>query len=288
MGLGTLQMLTGIAIWRGVLNESGGWDTFQQEFGRRLPVLLYHHIGSERPGAYPYLTVQPRRFERHMRWLSTHGYTTITPSDWMAWRNEGRALPHRPVMITFDDAYADLCKFAFPTLKKYGFRATVFVATELIGRTNEWDENRFTQFPLMSEPQLREWASEGVIELGAHSRTHPDLTSLDGDDELIAETKGSREILEALVGKPVVSFAYPYGSYHERSRDAVSRAFDLAFTTQPGLNTLGTDPFLLRRTEIMPGDTIATLATGLRSGWRRTLLHRAVRRAIKRLINQQP
>jgi peptidoglycan/xylan/chitin deacetylase (PgdA/CDA1 family) len=189
-------------------------------------------------------------------------------------------------MITFDDAYADLCEFAFPTLKKYGFRATVFVVTELIGRTNQWDENRYTQFPLMSEPQLREWVSEGVIELGAHSRTHPDLTSLDGDDELIAETKGSREILETLVGKPVVSFAYPYGSYHERSRDAVSRAFDLAFTTQPGLNNLGTDPFLMQRVEIMPGDTTTTLATGLRSGWRRTPLNRAARGAIKRLINQ--
>jgi peptidoglycan/xylan/chitin deacetylase (PgdA/CDA1 family) len=288
IGLRLLKMLTGIAIWRGVLAESGGWDTFQKEFGQRLPVLLYHHIGCERPGAYPSLTVEPRRFEQHMRWLSTSGYSTITPSDWLAWRNEGKALPRRPVMITFDDAYADLCKFAFPTLKKYGLRATVFVVTDLIGRTNEWDENRYAQFPLMSELQLREWVSEGVIELGAHSRTHPDLTSLQSDEELIAETRESREILEVLVGRPVVSFAYPYGCYHERSRNTVSQAFDLAFTTQPGLNNLGTDPSLMRRIEIMPGDTTTTLATGLRSGWRRTLLHRAARVVIKRLIVRQP
>ena len=284
MGLRLLQTLTGMAIWRGVLAEAGGWDTFLEEFGQRLPVLLYHHIGNARPGAYPFLTVEPRRFEQHMRWLSTRGYSTITPSDWLAWRNEGKAIPHRPVMITFDDAYADLCKFAFPTLKKYGLRAMVFVVTDLIGRTNEWDENRYEQFPLMSELQLREWVSAGVIELGAHSRTHPDLTSLQSDEELIAETRKSREILEVLVGRPVVSFAYPYGCYHERSRNTVSQAFDLAFTTQPGLNNLGTDPSLMRRIEIMPGDTTTTLATGLRSGWTRTLLHHAVRATIKRLI----
>jgi peptidoglycan/xylan/chitin deacetylase (PgdA/CDA1 family) len=286
IGLSALQMLTGMAIWHGVLAESGGWNAFQQEFGQRLPVLLYHHIGCERPGAYRYLTVEPRRFEQHIRWLSAHGYSTITPSDWLAWRHEGKALPRQPVMITFDDAYADLCRFAFPTLKAYGFGATVFVVAGLIGRTNQWDANRYAQFPLMSEQQLGEWVSEGVIELGAHSRTHPDLASLESDEELIAETRGSREILEAIGGKPVVSFAYPYGSYHERSRAAVSRAFDLAFTTQPGLNSLGTDPFLMRRIEVITGDTIATLARGLRTGRRRTLLRRAVSGTTRRLIGR--
>jgi peptidoglycan/xylan/chitin deacetylase (PgdA/CDA1 family) len=167
--------------------------------------------------------------------------------------------------VTFDDAYSGVAEYAFPILKKYGFGAAVYVVTDQTGGTNEWDQKSgSTTLRCMSADQIRHWAEEG-IEFGAHTRTHADLRA-HGDAELIQEIQGSMHFLSDLLGRPVDSFAYPYGHYPERAKKIVEQTFDLAFTRDEGLNGLYTDPFLLRRITVLPDDTLADLAFLMRLG----------------------
>jgi peptidoglycan/xylan/chitin deacetylase (PgdA/CDA1 family) len=236
------------------------------EFGMRVPVLLYHHVGPPRAGTPPGLTVSPEQFERQVRWLSKRGYVGIRAADWVAWCREGKPLGPKPVLMTFDDAYADIADYALPVLKRHGFGAVVFVVTGQIGGENKWDQvSGSAPLPLMTAEQIRYWANQG-IEFGAHSRTHPDLTQLT-TDRLAEEVGGSGEDLARLLGRKVVSFAYPYGPYNEAACRSAQRAFDLAFTTDEGLNYLGTDLHRLRRTHILPNEALFEFACRARWGW---------------------
>src|SRR5471032_2750305 len=63
------------------LEIRASWMQIRSEIGRRLPVLLYHHVGPARFGTVPELTVSPDKFDRQMRLLGRCGYVGIRPSD---------------------------------------------------------------------------------------------------------------------------------------------------------------------------------------------------------------
>jgi peptidoglycan/xylan/chitin deacetylase (PgdA/CDA1 family) len=203
-----------------------------------------------------------------VRWLRRRGYSGIRASGWAAWRREGKGLPDKPVLLTFDDGYADLAEYALPVLRRYGFGAVVFVVTDLVGKTNAWDEARGSgTHRLMTADQIRYWATQG-IEFGAHTRTHADLATLNAD-ELAEEIVGSRDQLESTIGSTVTSFAYPYGSYNKAAHNCAAEAYDLTFLGDektPGINHLTTDAHFLQRTMVQPGDTLADLECRLRWG----------------------
>jgi peptidoglycan/xylan/chitin deacetylase (PgdA/CDA1 family) len=278
-----------VALLEGALSVAGSWKVLEDEVGRSCSSLLYHHVGPVRPGTKRELTVSPERFESHIRWLARKGYAGIKPSDWLSWIRHGKSLPAKPILLTFDDAYADTADFALPILKKYGFSAAVFVVTGRLAGTNTWDEvHGCGTLQLMSVQQIQYWSQQG-FEFGAHSRTHPHLPSLSGP-ELAAEVMGSKDDLAALLGYPPVAFAYPYGEYNDAVCDSVRGQFDLAFSVDEGLNYLSGDPHLLRRAYVGPGDSLIEFALSARRGgirrlrdWRIKLaLRTRLRRAFKR------
>jgi peptidoglycan/xylan/chitin deacetylase (PgdA/CDA1 family)/GT2 family glycosyltransferase len=255
-----------VLVCRGALEEAGSWQALRNEFGMRLPVLAYHHVGPAVANTYPGLTISPRAFERQIRWLAQRGYCAIRPSDWLAWRNEGMRLPSKPILITFDDGYADSAEYAFPILKRYGFTAAIYVVTGQIGATNAWDELQgYGTLNLMTAGEIRRWADAGM-EIGAHSRTHPDLTAL-SREKLEDEITGSAEDLQRIVGVRPLSFAYPYGLYNAAVQRAVSSRFALGLTCDEGINALATDPFQLRRSEVASTDLWAEFKLRVRLGW---------------------
>jgi peptidoglycan/xylan/chitin deacetylase (PgdA/CDA1 family) len=212
---------------------------------------MYHNIGTAEPGSNKALTISPAQFRRQLRWLARRGYTGITASQWLAWCREARPLPDKPVLLTFDDAYADTATHGFRILREEGFTATVFVVSSEIGGTNTWDQaNGIARQELMTADQIRYWATHG-IEFGAHSRTHADLTGLSPSD-VTAEMQDSRERLAQLVGEPIASFAYPYGYYDDSVLQCVKEVFPVAFTCDAGLNDLRTDLTRLKRAEMVP------------------------------------
>jgi GT2 family glycosyltransferase/peptidoglycan/xylan/chitin deacetylase (PgdA/CDA1 family) len=238
-----------LAMLAGAQREAGSWRILTKLFGQRLAVLLYHHVGVPTPETKNLsLTIATAKFRRQARWLRWRGYEGITPAQWLAWYFAGEPIPNKPVMITFDDAYADIAEHALPVVEEYGLRGAVFVITRRTASSNVWDG-----LPVMTMSQVQQWATRG-IEIGAHTRTHPDLTAVSAD--LAAnEVIGSKEdLMEA--GLTPLSFAYPYGSFDDQARKTVDGVFPLAFTCEEGLNDLHTDPLLLRRTMVQPGDTI--------------------------------
>jgi peptidoglycan/xylan/chitin deacetylase (PgdA/CDA1 family) len=264
-GIRLLDLRQRISNFRGALSEEGAWKELVGEFGMRLPVLMYHNVSPRRHTRHPELVVSPEAFARQLDLLKKRGYHAIRPSQWLGWVRTGERLPERPLLLTFDDGYADIAKYALPALHEHGFQAVVFLPTALLGGANPWDGE-----PLMNREQAIEWAGRG-IEFGAHGRKHPDLTRL-SPDELEEEIASSARDLCALLGRPAVSFAYPYGRCDERVQQAVSRHFAMAFGINEGLNRLETEVMNLRRTMVQPNDTWLDYRSRLSSG--RSRFHR--------------
>jgi GT2 family glycosyltransferase/peptidoglycan/xylan/chitin deacetylase (PgdA/CDA1 family) len=254
------RMRQNVARLAGARWEAGSWSALRAIFRPRLAVLLYHHVGTATPRtSQESLTVSPAQLERHVAWLRRRGYSAITPAMWIAWRVAGTPLPRKPVMITFDDGYADLVANAFPVLRRHGFGAAAFVITGKPGGLETWEG-----LPVMTGEQIRQCHAEG-IEIGGHGRTHRELTAI-CDADVVDEVAGSHHDLAAM-GLAPVSFAYPFGCHDERVRAAIAGRYQLAFTCDEGLNDLTTDPLLMRRTMVQPRDTLLDIELRAALGW---------------------
>ncbi|MCU1310419.1 MAG: hypothetical protein JWO20_1544 [Candidatus Angelobacter sp.] len=265
IGLRLLIFRKRAAVLAGAKKVTGSWKALAQQFGRSLPVLLYHHVGPHIHDTPPELTISPEDFKRQVKWLAKSGYHSISTSQWTQWCTTGTGLPHKPVMLTFDDAYADLCEFALPILHEHGFTAGVMVVTGLVGKTNEWNASGGAgNHKLMTAEQIRFWNARG-FEFGAHGRTHADLQRLHCT-QISNEVEGSKIDLSAIIGMAPRSFAYPYGQYNECALQAVRKNFDVAFSVQEGLNTLSSDLHTLRRTMVQPRESLFEFGMRVRHG----------------------
>jgi GT2 family glycosyltransferase/peptidoglycan/xylan/chitin deacetylase (PgdA/CDA1 family) len=260
-----LRLAKAALFWESAQREAGSRTALDREFGMALPALLYHHVGIPVENTYENLTVSPGRFAEQVRWLAEHGFTAIRASDWLRWCTHAAPLPAKPILLTFDDGYADLHEHAFPVLQQYGFAATVFVVTDRIGATNTWDEvNGAGTLRLLAAEQITTWAERG-IEFGAHGATHEDLSQMT-ETELDAQLRRSRDRLQQLLGQPVVSFAYPYGRRSTTAARRVAEMFSMAFAPGEGLNHLGIPLHEMRRTEVKRTDSILDFAMRIRFG----------------------
>lgn len=264
LGMSLFRKSFSICFLRGAV-ETAGWQNLRRDFGARIPVLMYHHVGPAIENFDRDLTVSTEQFEAQLRFLSRRGYHGIRPSDWLAWVQKGKPLPERPMLLTFDDAFEDLKESVFPLLQRYGFGGLVFVATTFVGKTNLWDEHRgFSLRPCMNADQIRYWAAHG-IDFGAHSRNHPDMTKLT-EAEVRGELAGSQADLEEITGTRIISFAYPFGHYDDVAAKCAGEQFALAFTTDDGLNTIATDRSRLHRNMVYAWDTPLDLEFLVRLG----------------------
>jgi glycosyltransferase involved in cell wall biosynthesis/peptidoglycan/xylan/chitin deacetylase (PgdA/CDA1 family) len=243
-----------VALLSGAIREAGSWTALENIFGKRVPVVMFHNVGAPRAGEYPGLTTPIPEFKAQIDLISRMGYKTILPSDWSEWRARGGSLPVKPIMLVFDDAYAEAAENAFPLLERRGMCATCMVVTSCIGDKNRWDENSCRpSFQMMSSEAIREWSSRG-IEFGCHSVTHPDMSKLTEDDAL-REVIRCKEDLTSLLGKTPIAFAYPFGRIGSGAYKAVREHFELGFTSWQGRLHLGTDPSLVPRIFFVPGET---------------------------------
>jgi peptidoglycan/xylan/chitin deacetylase (PgdA/CDA1 family) len=178
-------------------------------------VLCYHGISSEWPAQ---IAVTPERFEEQLRLLVRRGYRGATFTEAVT------APPHRKTLaVTFDDGVRSVLDRAQPVLADLGLPATVFMPTDHVGSGSpmqwagieEWlgGPHEDELVPLDWDA-LRRLRGEGW-EIGSHTRSHPRLVQLD-DDALREELQGSRARLEAELGEPCRSFAYPFGEVDDR------------------------------------------------------------------------
>src|SRR6266571_9064722 len=104
---------------------------------KKVPILMYHSISHDASPKFKPFAVSPELFAKHMAYLHEHGYTPITVTQFAnALIQGGSALPERPVVLTFDDGFADFFTDALPVLERYSFTATLYVTTAFIGSTS--------------------------------------------------------------------------------------------------------------------------------------------------------
>lgn len=246
---------------------------------RKIPILMYHSISHSAAAKFKKFTVSPTVFANQMAYLYQQAYTPITVSQFIHMRSQvSSALPERPVVITFDDGFADFYREVLPVLKQYSFTATLYVATAFVDDTSRWlqHEGEATR-PMLTWEQLTE-ISEYGIECGAHSHSHPQLDILPKSlsyNEIVQ----SKRILEHHLGRQISSFAYPFGYHTAMIRRQVREAgYTSACAVKYTMSSESTDPFALTRLIVgadLDLNTFAALVSGRSSYSLRMLYARA-------------
>lgn len=217
---------------------------------------MYHEIAA-RHETSSRLAVSPDSFAAQLRHLKEAGFTTLTVSGLAsALAGDPVRLPERPVLITFDDGFADFHREALPLLETYGFTATVFVTTGWIADAGAHAAGR-RPGAMLSWSQIREAAAAG-IEIGAHSHRHPQLDQI-SSDRLRDELTTSKALLEDGLGAAVPALAYPFGYSSARVR-RVARETGYAHACAVSNARLGAgwDPFALPRLTIRQSTRLGT------------------------------
>jgi peptidoglycan/xylan/chitin deacetylase (PgdA/CDA1 family) len=251
-----------------------------------VPVLGYHSISNERRDGTLRWSVSPDDFEEQMALIRQRERTPLTVNQYAAMLRRFAPLPPRPVLITFDDGFADLADIALPVLRRYRLVATAYVITSLVGVA----PSRGTD-PMLDWGGLRELRAHGV-EIGSHSQTHQALDCLHRK-EVSREVAFSKRDLEDRLQAPVWSFAYPYGCHSRHVRQAVCAAgYSSACAVKNALSHEEDDVFAIARV-LIERDTGTQAIDALLNGhgwplaWRgerlRTRGWRAYRRAMHRL-----
>jgi peptidoglycan/xylan/chitin deacetylase (PgdA/CDA1 family) len=248
----------------------------------RLPILTFHALDD---GA-AIVSLPPRVFERSLTRLADRGLRTMSLAQVLACIREDAPFPDRSVVITFDDGYESVYEVAFPVLRRLGMMATVFLTVGASGNEERLPSREGRV--MLRWDQIREMHRHG-IEFGAHTCTHPDLTRL-SDDQIEAEVRDSRVILEQALGIPVPRFSYPYGRYDRRVRGIVKRHFDSACSDRLRLASRDSDPYALERVDTfyLRRERLLGLAATAWLPWyvRACAVPREARRAVRRLTRR--
>lgn len=208
-----------------------------------VAVLNYHRVSDIDGNA---LIVTVGEFDAQMKWLADEGYEAITADELADFLERGTKLPRKPVLITFDDGYADNYENAFPILQKYGHKALVFLITDYIGMNG-----------YLSWSEIYEMERGGVV-FGSHTVDHEVLTGL-SRAAVFHELAVSKAKLDEKLRAPARFLAYPCGYADEDVKELTRRAgYRGAFTVTFGRDAPGDDMYELSRVPIF-GATTHTL-----------------------------
>ena len=174
-----------------------------------------------------------------MAYLKENGYTTIAPGELYDSLANGTELPEKPVLITFDDGYEDNYQNAYPILKKYGFKATIFVITGFLDKQKNY----------LTWQQAQEMEQDG-ISIESHTVNHKSMTELT-DDQLRDELVNSKKEIEKRLDKKVDFVAYPTGTYNLHIANLVKEAgYKAAFTIKYGNVDKASNVYALERVPV--------------------------------------
>lgn len=208
-----------------------------------VPIVTYHSVSAS---GSP-LSTTPEEFEAHLQAFAASGYRTVPLAELLGWLSRGRRPPADTMVITFDDGYQNVHRDAWPRLKAWNFTASVFLVSDHCGGTSRWpgQPESVPASPLMDWDEVQALAGDGW-EFGAHTRTHPPLTTLT-PGAIEDQVAGSQDAIRRRTGQEVTAFAYPYGAVNAGVSDIVRRHFAGAVTTRLGVVSGGCDPYYLPR-----------------------------------------
>ncbi len=223
-----------------------------------LPILTYHSL-SENPSDWTKYTISPDRFKKDMELLKSWGYTTVSMLEVIAY-TEGyvKHIPDKPIVITFDDGYADNYTYAFNIAKELNIKFVIFT----IGNAVNFPESKGNKLFLTVE-QMKEMYQSGLVDIqnhtfAMHTQSHNKLihgiqrdsseTYEDFSKRITCDLKKCDEAIAKNVGQNVRTLSYPFGIYSQDSDKAVRMAgYSATYTTRTGVNKLSNGLFSLRR-----------------------------------------
>lgn len=225
-----------------------------------LSILMYHQVGPyPRPKAHKASFCHIRQFRQQLAYLKLAGFRVISMAEAYEGLFGGGVIAPRSVVLTFDDGYQDFHDHAWPALQEYGFPATVFLISGLIGQPARWQTDFERIAPLMDAPTIRRLQDEGV-HFGSHAVNHDRLPQLD-TEAVRHEVFDSKAALQDLLGREVSHFCYPYGEYDQRARDFVEQAgYQTGLTCIRGAANFADNPFEIPRKAISYGDNVLGFA----------------------------
>lgn len=224
---------------------------------RTVPVLTYHHISRTRASK---MAVPVTSFELQMAYLRRNRYQVIPLRQLIDFLEFKGQVPERAVVITFDDGWASTYRLAYPILRRYGYQATLFLSTDVIGSSRR----------ALTWKQARELAASETFDVQCHTKSHRNLKMQPEEDfrgymaMLQRELRDSRALVKRKTGKECQFLAYPYGATnHLVVAMAQKFGYRAAFTVDRGANPFFVSNYRILRSMIFGDYDLQQFAANL-------------------------
>ena len=251
------------------------YDIFSRVHNLGIPILYYHKVLPKMPKYKKSSVVLLKNFDKQMHYLKRKGYTTISLESLSNYLDNKQQLPKKSVLITFDDGYYSVYKYAYPILERHGMKAIIFLSSNFIngGKNPEKvtlcspsiksnlnalkdiKQNPDSYLPL-SWNNVHFLKSRGYS-FGSHMMNHANLSKL-SDLQLAKELKASKKKIELKINKNVFALSYPSGGYNCKVINFLKNKtnYKLAFTSQYGFVTKNMNKLELKRINIRDDDSL--------------------------------
>lgn len=232
-----------------------------------LPILMYHHFQTNLNAS---TIVHPKVLEKQLAALTSGGYATLSAEEAQQYLQGKRLFPKKPVYLTFDDGYESNYALAYPLLRKYNAKATIFVIASTM-RSSGGSPPADDGAPKLTWTQIAEMSASGLVDIQSHTYDLHRKGKVRGSDaerglvtapayagdrpetnasyerKVLDDFTRSKQMIESYTHRPVFVLCYPFGDYSESS-EAIARqaGFTMTLLVKPGINYPGNQPATLR------------------------------------------
>jgi len=235
--------------------------------GSDYKVLSFHNIVQEKSATSEIDDVTANNLINYFSWLKTNGYSIISVQDVLSAKKNGKRLPDKAVVLTFDDGYKSFYTYVFPLLKAFNYPATLAVVGSWLevpdNGTVLYADKQIPRSKFLSLKELKEISSSGLVEIASHTyNLHhgilgnaqgnllPALTTFEYDQKvgqyeseahylnrIRTDLAKNNEWLKKNTGISPRIIVWPYGRYSGVAQEmAKSLGMDIAITLDDGEN----------------------------------------------------
>lgn len=217
-----------------------------------LPIIMYHEVKTSKTGKD---VITPYEFESDLKYLKENNYTTITMSDLINYVDNGKSLPEKPIILSFDDGYLNNYVYVFPLLKKYNMK----IVLSIIGKdtddfTTIKDDN--IDYSHVTWGEINEMISSKYVEIQNHTynlhtitkkrygcKKNPGESQAHYAGVLTSDIERLQNEIMFYTGYTPNTFTYPYGFVSDDSLPIIKNmGFKASLTCDYGVNIITKDP----------------------------------------------
>ncbi|MEZ7924093.1 MAG: polysaccharide deacetylase family protein [Acinetobacter towneri] len=198
-----VYVVLGLIVFAAILYLLGNYTFWLPLRSAKFPrIVMLHQVTPHAEASG--MNMPPAKFEQLLQYLVKKRAIFCFVSELDKYEGQSNVFA-----LSFDDGFQDNYQYAFPLLKKYNAKATIYLATQIEG------------IEKLNTAQIQEMSASGLIEFGAHTQHHVNLLKL-SDEEAFAEMQASKKDVEVLVGK-CPSFAYPFGRFNDKHQQMAKK-----------------------------------------------------------------